>query len=169
MNSLIKFSLTAVLIFWALRPYLDKSDSDNALDALLAFGLLWSILIFMIFFGMVALYCMSIQKCLSLIKPVNRKMTPRSVWYMFLIPFNFVEDFFIVINLSQSIEQEAMHNSNLSEIKDFGMVTGIGWSIAQVLSFIPNYIGQVAGVIGFILVIFHWAFIIKINRLLTTK
>jgi hypothetical protein len=169
MNKIIRFSLTILLLWWAASPYLDTTNSNNALDALLKFGIWWSILFFALFFVMVAFYCKTLQECLALIKPQNRKTTPLSVWYMFLIPFNFVEDFFIVINISNSIEQEAKVNPKLADIKDFGMTTGIGWSIAQVLSFVPNYIGQIAGVLAFVLVIIHWVFIIKINRLLSNQ
>lgn len=167
MNLLIRISLTILLVLWASLPYFDKTGSKNALDAILSIGIAGSILFVLAFFIMVAFYCKTLQRCLELIRPENRKATPKSVWYMFLIPFNFIEDFFIVINISNSIEEEAKINPKLAAIKDFGMVTGIGWSIAQVLSFIPNYIGQVAGGIGFILVIIHWLFVAKINRLLS--
>ena len=101
-------------------------------------GIVWSIFIIVCFFVMVAFYCRTFQKCLTLIKPENRKAEPLSVWYMFAIPFNFVEDFFIVINIANSLEEEKKINSSLKDISDFGMVSGIGWSIAQILSFIPN-------------------------------
>ncbi len=167
MNKFVRSALTILLVWWAVLPYLDNTKANNTLDALLDIGVFWSTLFFVLFFVMVAFYCRTLKKCLELIKPENRKATPNSVWYMFLIPFNFVEDFFIVINISNSIEQEAKTNPKLAEIKDFGMVAGIGWSIAQVLSFVPNYIGQVSGALAFILVIFHWVFIHKINRLLS--
>ena len=118
---------------------------------------------------MVAFYCRTLQKCLTLINPVNRKAKPTSVWYMFAIPFNFIEDFFIVINIANSIEEEKKANRKLKTISDFGMVSGIGWSIAQVLSFIPNIVGQTAGLIGMILVVYHWVQIAKINKLLNER
>ena len=167
MNKIIRFVLTALLVWWAALPYFENTDSGNALEALFGFGVMWSVVIFILFFGMVAFYCKTLQKCLELVKPENRKAAPHSVWYMFFIPFNFVEDFFIMINISNSIEQEAKTNPKLSGIKDFGMITGIGWGIAQIISFVPNYIGQVAGALGLVLVIVHWLFIIRINRLLT--
>ena len=88
---------------------------------------------------------------------------------MFAIPFNFVEDFFIVINIANSIEEEKKTNGKLKNISDFGMVSGIGWSIAQILSFIPNILGQTAGLIGMVLVIYHWVQITKINKLLIER
>jgi hypothetical protein len=45
----------------------------------------------------------------------------------------------------------------------------IGWSIAQILSFIPNVVGQIAGLIGMILVLYHWLQIVKINKLLSER
>jgi hypothetical protein len=168
MNKIIKITTTILLVFWAAEPFFGGKNSESVLDSIIKFGITQSVGVFLLFFGMVAFYCKSLQQCLELIKPENRKLQPKSVWYMFLIPFNFVEDFFIVIDLSNSIEKEAESNPKLHSVKDYGMITGIGWSIAQLLSFIPNYIGQFAGVIGLILVVKHWLLIVKINRLLNT-
>jgi hypothetical protein len=141
-------------------PYFDNSTNDSVLNEIFRIGILPSILIIGAFSIMVGFYCRTLQKCLSLIKDKNRKAKPTSVWYMFAIPFNFVEDFFIVINVANSIEEE----KKLKNVSDFGMVSGIGWSIAQVLSFIPNIVGQIAGLFGMILVIYHWRQIAKINK-----
>ena len=165
-NFIIRLFLTALLVAWAVLPYIDNSSNESVLGEIFKVGVVPSILIIGGFFVMVAFYCRTLQKCLTLIKPENRKAKPKSVWYMFAIPFNFVEDFFIVINIANSIEEEKKTNHNLNNISDFGMVSGIGWSIAQILSFIPNIIGQIAGLIGMILVIYHWLQIAKINRLL---
>lgn len=115
---------------------------------------------------MVGFYCRTLQRCLTLIKPENRKAKPSSVWFMFAIPLNFVEDFFIVINIANSIEEEKKTNIALKNVSDFGMISGIGWSISQILSFVPNFVGQTAGLLGIILVIYHWIQIAKINKLL---
>lgn len=168
-NFLIRLMVTALLVAWLIMPYFDNSANESVLNEVFNLGVLPSVIIVVSFFIMVALYCRTLQRCLSLIKPENRKASPKSVWYMFAIPFNFVEDFFIVINVANSLEAEKKSNSKLSHISDFGMVSGIGWSIAQVLSFIPNIIGQIAGFLGMILVIYHWAIIAKINRLISNK
>ena len=42
--------------------------------------------------------------------------------------FNFVEDFFIV-NVANSIDEEKKTNIKLKNVSDFGMISGIGWSI----------------------------------------
>ena len=166
-NFIIRLSLTAILVAWAVFPYIDNSSNESVLGEIFKIGIVPSILIIGGFFIMVAFYCRTLQKCLALIKPENRKAKPKSVWYMFAVPFNFIEDFFIVINIANSIEEEKKTNSKLKDIYDFGMVSGIGWSIAQVLSFIPNIVGQIAGLIGMVLVIYHWLQIVKINKLLT--
>jgi hypothetical protein len=166
MNIFIRISLTVLLMLSAFLPYYDKEAINPQAALLRSIGNVNLGLICSAFLGMVALYCRDIQTCLNLVSPENRKMSPKSAWRMFLLPFNFVEDFFIVISLSNSIEAEARVNPKLASLKDFGMVSGIGWSIAQVLSFIPNDIGQVAGLFGFVLVVVHWIFIRKIIALL---
>lgn len=166
-NFLIRLVLTSILVTWALLPFLNNNVNESALGEILKIGIAWSALIIVGFLIMVAFYCRTLQKCLTLIKQENRKAEPKSVWYMFAIPFNFVEDFFIVIDVANSLEAEKKTNSKLKEISDYGMVSGIGWSIAQVLSFVPNILGQIAGLIGMILVIYHWIYIWKINRILS--
>lgn len=165
-NFLTRIILTILLVAWAVMPYIDSSTNESVLNEIFRIGILPSILIIGAFFIMVGFYCRTLQRCLNLLKPESRKAKPTSVWYMFAIPFNFVEDFFIVINVANSIEEEKKTNPKLSRITDFGMVSGIGWSIAQVLSFIPNIVGQIAGLLGMILVIYHWAQIARINRLI---
>lgn len=166
MNILIKLVLTALLVWWVALPLVEQSPGNNVLSEILATGIVESILIIAAFFIMVAFYCRTLQKCFSLIQPQNRKAQPHSVWYMFALPFNFIEDFFIVINLANSIEAEKKTNQKLDHVKDNGMVTGISWSIAQLMSFIPNIVGQTAGLLGMLLVIVHWIQVAKINRIL---
>jgi hypothetical protein len=168
-NLIIRFSLTALLVSWAIITYFNKSANDSVLNEIFKIGVLPSALIIGAFFIMVGFYCRTLQNCLTLIKPENRKTKLTTVWYMFAIPFNFVEDFFIVINVANSLEFEKKSNDKLKNISDFGMISGIGWSIAQILSFIPNYVGQITGLFGMILVVYHWTQIAKINRLLADK
>lgn len=167
MNSAIKIILTAFLVVWAAQPFIIVTDENSILSEIHKIGVIPSILIMLSFFVMVAFYCRTLQRCLTLIKPENRKAKPSSVWYMFAIPFNFIEDFFIVINVANSIEEEKKSNIKLKNVSDVGMVSGLGWSIAQVLSFIPNSVGQIAGLFGMVLVIYHWYQISRINRLLS--
>lgn len=167
MNSAIKILLTTILVVWAAQPFISVTDENSILSEIHKIGVIPSILIMLSFFVMVAFYCRTLQRCLTLIKPENRKAKPSSVWYMFAIPFNFIEDFFIVINIANSIEEEKKSNIKLKNVSDVGMVSGSGWSIAQVLSFIPNSVGQIAGLLGMVLVIYHWFQISRINRLLS--
>ena len=169
MNLLIRLILTSLLVLWAAQPFINQANEESIISEIYRIGIVPSIIIMVAFFVIVAFYCRTLQKCLTLIKTENRKTEPKSVWYMFAIPFNFIEDFFIVINIANSIEEEKKSNTKLKNISDFGMVSGIGWSIAQVLSFIPNIVGQIAGLIGMILVIYHWVQIAKINKLLIER
>lgn len=168
MNLFIKIALTIILVIWAAQPFIMSTNEDSILSEIYRIGIIPSFVIGLSFFVMVAFYCRTLQRCLTLLKPENRKAKPISVWYMFAIPFNFIEDFFIVINVANSIEEEKKSNFKLKNVSDFGMVSGIGWSIAQVLSFIPNIVGQIAGLLGMVLVIYHWFQISRINRLIST-
>lgn len=62
--------------------------------------------IVLFFFGLVALYCVSLQRLLLAIPPTGRAISPSSIWLMFAIPYNFVEDFFIVGALAKSLRND---------------------------------------------------------------
>ncbi len=86
---------------------------------------------------------------------------------MFLIPYNFLEDFFIVSNVARSLRQEASTNPRLQGIRGFGIWSGNGWCTAQLLSLLPGVMGEAAGLAGGVLWAKHWHFIAKVNRLLS--
>lgn len=142
MNVFIKIVLSTVLLICGLAPFFEPSNETGTLDSIFTLGIYGSIGLFLVFFTAIWFYCQSLQRCLTNIAASNRKATPKSVWYMFLIPYNFIEDFFIVINISNSIEAEAKNNPKLSSINHFGLTTGTGWCIAQILSLIPNFGGN---------------------------
>jgi hypothetical protein len=170
MNLIVKIILTVVIVLAAAYPYLDSSmNTDSTLNTIFYSNLTVGILVMVVFFISVGFYCKTLQTCLELIHPECQAARPKSVWLMFLIPYNIIEDFFIIINVSKSIEAEAKRNASLSMVKEFGIVSGIGWCIAQILSFIPNIIGQIAGLVGLVLWVAHWRFIANINRLLATE
>ena len=83
---------------------------------------------------------------------------------MYLIPFNFIEDFFIVIDIANSLKNEMQTNKKLVRFGDFGLTLGIGWSVAQLFSFIPNIAGQISGLVGLVLWGIHWIVILRINK-----
>jgi hypothetical protein len=164
MNRIIKIALSIIILIYAIYPYITKTNYPDTFEYVFSLGIIGSASITITFFTAIGFYCMDLQRCLELIAPKNRKTNPKSIWYMFLIPYNFIEDFFIIIDISNSLELEAKENKKLQNYKNFGMVTGIGWCIAQVLCFIPNITGQAASILGLVLWIIHWRFIIKINK-----
>ncbi len=115
----------------------------------------------------VAIYCRSLQKCLSLVQPSCQAMKPKMVWLMFVPFYNIVEDFFIIQNVTLSIEQEARTNERLKAINNFGRLSGFGWCIAQVAALFPSLIGEAASFIALFFWIAHWRLIEKVNNLLT--
>ncbi len=165
----IKICLSGIVLLIAILPYINSLDKSGSLEMISSAGAVGITLLIIIFFVAVGYYCFALQTCLALISDHNKKATPKSVWYMFLLPYNFIEDFFIIINISNSIEAEAKQNSELSAIKDYGLITGMGWCIAQLLSLAPNIAGQIGGALGLFLWILHWRFILKVNNILEEK
>lgn len=118
------------------------------------------------FLAAVALYCRTLENCLSLVKPDHRRAEPSSAWLMFLIPYNFVEDFFIVISLAHSLRREASVNPKLQGLRGFGIWSGTGWCTAQLLALLPGAPGELAGIAAVVLWAKHWRFVANVNHLL---
>jgi len=163
-------TLAAVLITAALvYPFLDPAARSGVFASLEALG--WAPVFSIIgaFLTAVALYCRSLQRCLCLVQPKFRAAEPRSVWLMFLIPYNFIEDFFIIKNVASSLKNEARVNPRLDNIKSFGIVSGYAWCSAQLVSLLPNLLGEIAAVVALFFWLVHWRFIWRINNLLVAK
>lgn len=169
MNTIIKLILTAILLLIATYPYFQEGEIPGGLSELQYMGTIPSILLVITFFVAIAFYCKSLQNVLIKINPENRTREPKSVWFMYLLPFNFIEDFFIVIDIANSLKNEMQTNKKLIRFGDFGLTLGIGWSVAQLFSFIPNITGQISGFIGLVLWIIHWIVIHRINKALTPE
>jgi hypothetical protein len=114
----------------------------------------------------VGIYCRTLQRCLLLVAAPNRASHPSSVWIMFLIPYNFIEDFFIVKKLASSLRREASANPQLNEMTRSGSWCGNGWCAAQILSLVPGPFGEAATVAAVVLWASHWFFIARVNRVL---
>lgn len=171
MSVIIKLALALVVAVSALYPYLYPVEKSGALETVFETGLWVSIVLAILFLAGVALYCKDLERSLTQIQPENRKASPRSVWYMFVIPYNIIEDFFIILNVYGSVENELKgeENSRIAGLNEYSLVTGMGWCIAQVLSLIPNLGGQLAGFIALMLWIAHWILIRRINHALKNR
>lgn len=163
---LIKILLTIPVAYALMYPFLNSTEATGVFKEIEMLGPIGSVLLASVFLALVFFYCRDLHRTLSLIRPTARVATPKSVWLMFLIPYNFVEDFFIVANVANSLKQEAKHNIALGSLKQFGMASGIGWCSAQIVSLLPNEIGSAAGLVALILWIIHWRFIRKVNGML---
>lgn len=165
----VKIILSIPIGIGLIYPFFYENVSGGILSEIKLFGLFGSLIVIIVFLLLIIFYALDLMKCLSNISPSARKAKPKSVWFMFFLPYNFIEDFFIVSNVANSLKAEAKINPQLADFKSFGMISGIGWCSAQIISLIPNQIGSVSGLVAIILWIWHWAFIRKVNKILGVK
>lgn len=166
MVTLLKIILSIPIGIGIAYPFWHPDISGGLLAELKLFGPFGSVIAIMVFLALILFYALDLIKCLKLVSPTSRKAKPNSVWFMFLLPYNFIEDFFIVYNVSKSLKAEAAVNPALAAFKSFGMISGLGWCVAQVVSLIPNQIGSVAGLVAIGFWIWHWGYIRRANKAL---
>lgn len=167
MLTILKILLTLPIAYGFVYPFISDSQPSGILKEIEMLGIYPAIASAVLFLVLVFCYAKDLVRCLNLISPKSRAAKANSVWWMFALPYNFIEDFFIIYNVSKSIQAEAAHNEKLADVKSFGLVSGLGWCLAQVISLIPNEIGSVAGLIAIVIWIKHWLFIRKINNQLS--
>lgn len=167
--TLVKIVLTLPVAYALVYPFLHSSQSVGILQEIETLGTFGSIALASVFLIFVFFYCRDLSRTLSLISPNARVAEPRSVWLMFLIPYNFIEDFFIIANVAASLRKEAAQNPALQSLTHFGLASGIGWCAAQIVSLWPSEIGSFASLIAIALWIVHWRFIRYVNRLLANS
>ncbi|RQO53500.1 hypothetical protein DBR47_24085 [Paucibacter sp. KBW04] len=164
--TLFKIVLTIPVAYALLYPFLNPEVGGGVFKELELLGPIGSAIVAAVFLGLIVFYCLDLQRSLSLVRPGARVASPRSVWLMFLLPYNFVEDFFIIAHVAKSLAQEAQFNASLRAFKSFGWLSGMGWCAAQIVSLLPNEIGSLAGLLALALWILHWRLIRRINSAL---
>lgn len=164
--TLLKLVLSIPIGIGLAYPFVRPDIAGGILGELRIFGPVGSLVAIAAFLLLVLLYALDLIKSLHLVSPASRKAVPNSVWFMFALPYNFIEDFFIVSNVAKSLKAEAAVNPALASFKSFGMISGLGWCAAQVISLIPNRVGSVAGLVAIGFWIWHWVFIRRVNSAL---
>ncbi len=158
----LKLLLTVPVACGLVYPFVYPGEGRGVLDEVMMFGPAGALLVAMGFLSLVFLYAKDLVHTLQLVRPEARMTKPQSVWLMFLIPFNFVEDFFIIHNVSCSLRAEAEVNAALQRFRSFGLWSGLGWCAAQIVSLLPNTIGAAAGMLAMVLWVWHWVFIRRV-------
>jgi hypothetical protein len=165
--TLLKVILSVPIGIGLAYPFLHTEVTGGILDELNAFGPTGAVVAIAVFLLLVFFYAQDLIKSLKLVSPASRKASPNSVWLMFLLPYNFIEDFFIVISVAKSLKAEATINPALAPFKSFGVISGVGWCATQIVSLIPNQIGSVASLVATGFLIWHWVFIRRVNSALS--
>jgi hypothetical protein len=155
----LKIALSLLVGAALLYPFFAAEPVGGVFAELQLFGTAGAVAAATVFLLLVALYARDLSRTLQLVAPASRTASPASVWWMFLLPYNFIEDFFIVANVARSLEREAAQNAALARFRSFGMRSGIGWCAAQLVSLVPNEIGSAAGAVAVVAWGWHWAFI----------
>lgn len=146
--------LTVPVLVLLTQPLWAPQWGAGILGEIIAFGPLGAVLAIAVFFGLVALYCRELQRLLAAVPTVRRRRSPRSVWLMFALPFNFVEDFVIVADIGASLRSDGrVPNSRIGR----WAALGHAWCALQIGSLLPGPVGVGCGVLALIAWVWHWA------------
>lgn len=166
---ILKIGLTIPVAYALIYPLLNPAAGAGVFRDLALVGPVGAVGIALAFLLAVFLYCRDLERSLTLVQPAARTASPRSVWLMFLIPYNFVEDFFIVANVAHSLRREAEQNKALRSFQGFGLVAGWGWCGLQIVSLLPHEVGSLAGFLALPFWVAHWRLIRRMNAALRTQ
>lgn len=144
---------------WALVQPLLQPEAGGVLRELEGLGPWGAAGVLAVFLGLVWAYARDLRRCLAWVEPAHRAAAPGRVWLMFVLPYNFIEDFCIVHDVARSLRAQAAHHPGLARLRSFGWVSGWGWCAAQLLSLLPNAPGEWAAWLALLLWAWHWAFI----------
>lgn len=165
-RTILKAILSIPIAFGLAYPLIYPTEDGGVLGEMEMLGPIGGIVVIAVFLALVYAYASDLRTTLKSVDRGSRVAEPNSVWFMFLLPYNFIEDFFIVSNIAKSLEAESRINPALSDLRSFGRISGIGWCLAQVLSLIPNTIGAIFSGVAVFLWVWHWVFVRRANRML---
>ena len=165
-RTIVKAILSIPIAFGLAYPLIYPSKDGGVLREMEMLGTIGAIVVIAVFLALVYAYASDLRTTLKLVDRGSRVAEPNSVWLMFVLPYNFIEDFFIISNVAKSLEAESRINPALSGLRSFGRISGIGWCVAQVVSLIPDTIGSIAGAVAAVLWIWHWVFVRRANKML---
>ena len=165
-RTIVKVILSIPIAFGLAYPLIYPSKGGGILREVEMLGTIGAIVVIAVFLALVYAYASDLRTTLKLVDRGSRAAEPNSVWLMFLLPYNFIEDFFIIANVAKSLEAESRINPALFGLRSFGRISGVGWCVAQVVSLIPDTIGAIAGAVAAVLWIWHWVFVRRANKML---
>ncbi|MBO4206227.1 hypothetical protein [Micromonospora echinofusca] len=162
--SLATILLTLPVVALLAQPLWAPSWGAGILGEVTAFGVPGAVAALALFFGLVALYCRKLQHLQERVRPDARARSPRSVWLMFAIPFNFVEDFRIIADLGGSLRRDGRLSGSV--IRSWKVV-GTAWCILQIASLLPGTVGLTSGLLAVAAWAWHWGHTALLGRRLT--
>lgn len=99
-------------------------------------GGLLAIIFFLLFLIPAIFYLITLQNTLKAIQPQNRKMPSVNVWLLLIPIFNFVWHFFVVINITKSIDAE-YQSKGVNESSKGTYNIGLAMCILYAINWIP--------------------------------
>lgn len=136
--------------------------SEETIALLFIFG---TALIVMMISLLPIIFCLcSLQKALGRCAPHNRLMQPGLVWLMLIPFFGIIWQFFVVINIADSLDKEFAERNIVTEPSP-GKSIGMAMCILNVCSIVP-YLGVLVGLAAFICWIIYWIKIVECSRML---
>lgn len=163
MRPLVRTVGTAGVVLLLLLPLLVPDLDAGVLGEVAAFPAPVAVAVVVVFFGLVALYCRALGRVLAAVGPAVRTATPASVWWMFAIPYNFVEDFFIVRAVGASMAADGRLPAG--SVRRWSAL-GLAWCSLQILSLLPGDVGRLSGAGALVVWAGHWAATVRAQRLL---
>jgi len=135
------------------QPLWAPNLGSGILGEVALLGLPGAVIALAVFFGLVALYVLTLRRLLATVRPESRRRSVRSLWLMFAIPLNFIEDFEIVADIAASLRAEGVIAPG--SVRAWHVI-GVGWCTLQLVSLLPGVVGLLGGLGAIVLWGAHW-------------
>lgn len=156
-----KLLLTLPVCALLTQPLWAPQWGAGILGEVHALGTVGAAVAVLVFLALVAAYCRHLQRLLAAIARPARTASPRSVWWMFAIPYNFVEDFFIVCAIADSLRNDGRIDP--ARQRRWRRL-GLAWCALQIVSLLPGAVGVAGGGAALLAWSGHWALSVRLLR-----
>ena len=105
------------------------------------------IVLLVVYLGVMIPFLLTMQNALKAVSPENRRMRPGLVWLSLIPYFNYIWNFFLVIRVSESLDEELYKRGIPAGESKPGYGAGMAYCVLALVALIPLFLLKVLATI----------------------